>query len=274
MNTTYGRGRQDLLRSALRPPPPLREPQDSLSGPCQLLRPRPGAAPRTATRPPPRMAQQRGLAALDRRRRGSPPPLDHQRVGRLTEVIPVRRVESVPEHASSVPWPDGAARLSAASRTPQAGPGGQRRSPDARTALRHAPGARGNARPPDASWFVSQTRSPCSGRIQLPLGVRSRQSAARRLEGLRWPASGVAEPSRLIAGATSTRAHERWTRADHFTFRRFAPTAAAPASSNATNHAGQVRGRSPSRAARRGGAAGFGFRLTGQSIVRDIPHHE
>src|SRR3954471_23559539 len=41
------------------------------------------------------------------------PRLDHHRVGRLTEVVPVGRVEPVPEHRSSVPGPDGAASLSA-----------------------------------------------------------------------------------------------------------------------------------------------------------------
>jgi hypothetical protein len=32
----------------------------------------------------------------------------NHRVGRLTEVVPVRRVEPVPEHVSSDPGPDGA----------------------------------------------------------------------------------------------------------------------------------------------------------------------
>jgi hypothetical protein len=35
------------------------------------------------------------------------PRPDHHRVGRLAEVVPVGRVEPVPEHVSSVPGPDG-----------------------------------------------------------------------------------------------------------------------------------------------------------------------
>ena len=37
--------------------------------------------------------------------------LDHHRVGRLSEIVPVRRVEPVPEHVSSDPGPDGEATL-------------------------------------------------------------------------------------------------------------------------------------------------------------------
>jgi len=44
------------------------------------------------------------------------PRLDHHRVGRFAEIVPVRRVESVPEHVSSVPGPDGEPTLSASTR--------------------------------------------------------------------------------------------------------------------------------------------------------------
>jgi hypothetical protein len=37
--------------------------------------------------------------------------LDHHRVGRLSEIVPVRRVEPVPEHISSDLGPDGKATL-------------------------------------------------------------------------------------------------------------------------------------------------------------------
>jgi hypothetical protein len=38
--------------------------------------------------------------------------LDHLRVGRLSEIVPVGRVKPVPEHVSSDPGPDGAASVS------------------------------------------------------------------------------------------------------------------------------------------------------------------
>jgi len=95
------------LRRARRHGPQAPSPFGCLAAPIYAIST--AAARRTATRPPPRTGWRRGREASAVAGDDLFARLDHHRVGRLSEIVSVRRVESVAEHLSSDPGPDGAA---------------------------------------------------------------------------------------------------------------------------------------------------------------------